>query len=58
MNIYGVNMDTAMDMDEAYKKVSVVICAKNEEKNIGPVLSKLSKYGEVLVIDGHSSDRT
>lgn len=51
-------MDTAMDMDEAYKKVSVVICAKNEEENIGPVLSKLSKYGEVLVIDGHSSDRT
>lgn len=39
--------------------VSVVIPAKNEEKSIGRVIEGVKKYAdEVLVIDGHSTDRT
>ena len=39
--------------------VSIVIPAKDEEGIIGPVVEAVRRYGdEVLVVDGHSSDRT
>ena len=39
--------------------VSVVICAKNEEATIREVVEGSRKYAdEILVIDGHSTDRT
>jgi hypothetical protein len=43
------------------KKLSVVICAKNEEKFIGPCLKALRAQTirpEIIVVDGHSTDRT
>ncbi len=39
--------------------VSIVIPAKNEEKTIGEIINAVKKYGEeVLVVDGHSTDKT
>ena len=41
--------------------ISVVVCAKNEEKYIGKCLKCLKKQTlkpEIIVVDGHSSDRT
>jgi len=40
-------------------RVSVIIPAKNEERSIGEVIKKVKRYAwEVLVVDGHSKDRT
>jgi hypothetical protein len=40
-------------------KVSVVVPAMNEEKNIGPVLSELPEgLHEVILVDGNSKDNT
>lgn len=40
-------------------KITAIILAKNEEKNIGGVIKGVKKYtNEVLVIDGHSYDLT
>ena len=38
--------------------VTVVIPTKNEEGLIGEIVSSVRPYGEVLVVDGHSTDRT
>lgn len=39
--------------------VSVVILARNEERSIGDVIAEVKPYcAEVLVMDGHSRDRT
>ena len=38
--------------------VSVVIPTKNEEGLIGEIIDSVRSYGEVLVIDGRSTDRT
>lgn len=39
--------------------VTIVVSAKNEEGGIGKVLASIKKYGdEVIVIDGHSKDKT
>lgn len=39
------------------KKVSIVICSKNEALTIAKVIKKVKRYAdEVLVIDGHSKD--
>ncbi len=39
--------------------VSVVIPARNEERNIGPIIEKALPYcDEVVVVDGHSKDKT
>lgn len=38
--------------------VTVVIPTKNEEGLIGEIIDSVRSYGEVLVIDGRSSDRT
>ena len=41
------------------KTISVVVLARNEEKNIRLVLEKIKLHtDEVIVVDGHSSDRT
>jgi len=45
--------------DYPYPKVSVVICALNEEKNLPHVLPKIPGWvDEVLLVDGHSADKT
>lgn len=39
--------------------VTVVIPARNEERNIGPIIEKTLPYcDEVVVVDGHSKDKT
>ena len=38
--------------------VTVVIPTKNEEGLIGEIVDSVRPYGDVLVIDGHSTDRT
>lgn len=40
-------------------KISIVIPTKNEEYSIEHIISSVRKYGdEILVVDGHSRDRT
>ena len=40
-------------------KVSIVICTKNEERGIAEVIQQCIPFGdEVIVMDGHSTDRT
>src|SRR5665648_140528 len=42
-----------------YPKVSVVICALNEEKNLPQVLPYIPSWvDEVILMDGHSTDNT
>ncbi len=38
--------------------VSVVIAAKNEERNIEDALQSVSRFGEIIIIDDFSSDST
>jgi glycosyltransferase involved in cell wall biosynthesis len=38
--------------------VTVVIPTRNEEGLIGEIVDSVRPYGDVLVVDGHSSDRT
>lgn len=38
--------------------ITIVIPSKNEEGLIGEIIDSVRRYGEVLVIDGHSTDRT
>jgi dolichol-phosphate mannosyltransferase len=38
--------------------VEIVIPAKNEEGLIGEIIDAVASYGRVLVVDGHSTDRT
>lgn len=43
------------------RQISVVVCAKNEERNIGKCLEMLSHQKvkpEIIVVDGHSNDKT
>lgn len=39
-------------------ELAIVIPARNEEKTIKKVILSLKKYGDILVIDDHSSDNT
>ena len=42
-----------------YPTVSVVICTLNEEKNLTYVLPQIPAWvDEVVLVDGHSTDRT
>jgi dolichol-phosphate mannosyltransferase len=38
--------------------VTIVIPSKNEEGLIGEIVDSVRPYGDVLVVDGHSTDRT
>ena len=38
--------------------VTVVIPTRNEEGLIGEIVDAVRSYGDVLVVDGHSNDRT
>jgi glycosyltransferase involved in cell wall biosynthesis len=40
------------------KKLSVIIIAKNEEKNIGDCLDSISWADEIILVDDHSDDNT
>ena len=39
-------------------RIGIVIPARNEEKTIKKVIVSLKKYGDVLVVDDSSSDKT
>ncbi len=39
-------------------KLAITLSAYNEEKNLKPVLEEAAKYGEVILVDDGSSDRT
>ncbi len=39
-------------------ELAIVIPARNEEKTIKKVILSLKKYGDILVIDDHSSDKS
>ena len=47
-------------MKKNTEKVSVVVCAKNEEKRIKNCLEsiKKNKIDEIILIDGNSKDKT
>lgn len=50
--------DAGEDQNEA-RTITVVIPAKNEERNIAWVLERIPSYvDEVLLVDGHSTDET
>jgi glycosyltransferase involved in cell wall biosynthesis len=52
-------MSSSGDQNDRPVSISVVIPAKNEEKNIAAVLAELpSTVTEVLLVDGRSTDRT
>lgn len=39
--------------------ISIIICAKNEERGIKEVIDSCKHYGaEIIVVDGHSADKT
>lgn len=45
--------------EDIRKRVSVVICAKNEEQSIGQIIEHTKPYStEIIVVDGNSSDKT
>jgi len=56
--------DYAASISSPQTKISVIIPARNEEKNIGPLLQAIqeqtypSSLFEVIVVDDHSSDAT
>ena len=40
-------------------KITIIIPTKNEERGVGDIIEKCQKYAdEVIVIDGHSTDKT
>jgi glycosyltransferase involved in cell wall biosynthesis len=44
---------------DGYPRISVVICALNEEGSLPQVLCKMPNWvNEVILVDGHSKDRT
>lgn len=47
-------------MSKNYKKVSVVVCTKNEEKRIKICLESIlkNKVDEIILVDGNSKDKT
>lgn len=52
-------------MDQAHSnnlnghRVTVVVPARNEERNLGPILERARAYcDELIVVDGHSTDAT
>jgi glycosyltransferase involved in cell wall biosynthesis len=48
-----------MEKPETYPKVSVLICALNEEVNLPHILPQIPpEIGEIILVDGHSNDNT
>ena len=48
-----------MNRPEGYPKISVIICTLNEAENLPHVLPKIPQWvDEIILVDGHSSDRT
>ncbi|HYM19834.1 MAG TPA: glycosyltransferase [Candidatus Kapabacteria bacterium] len=60
----GLRRNSVSAISSIVKKVSVVVCARNEEKNIDECLESLSKLDypaeslQIVVVDDHSDDRT
>jgi len=61
-NVWQYRKTKKIESDEKLRKVSVLIPARNEEKNIRKVLESVLAYSspdlEVIVADDHSSDQT
>ena len=48
-----------MSNPAGYPKISVIICTLDEEENLPYVLPKIPEWvDEILLVDGHSTDRT
>jgi glycosyltransferase involved in cell wall biosynthesis len=48
-----------MNKPAGYPRISVIICALNEEMNLPYVLPKIPEWvDEVILVDGHSTDNT
>jgi len=48
-----------MNKPKDYPKISVIICTKNEAKNLPHVLPKIPSWvDEIILVDGHSRDKT
>ena len=39
-------------------RLAIVIPARNEEKTIKKVITSLKKYGDILIVDDSSTDKT
>jgi glycosyltransferase involved in cell wall biosynthesis len=49
----------SMDKPKGCPRISVIICALNEEQNLSHVLPKVPDWvDELILVDGHSTDRT
>jgi len=47
------------DKPKNYPSITTVICALDEEESLPDILSKIPKWvDEILLVDGHSTDRT
>jgi dolichol-phosphate mannosyltransferase len=45
--------------DKIRERISVVICARNEEKSLGEIIRGVKPFcGEIIVMDGRSTDKT
>jgi glycosyltransferase involved in cell wall biosynthesis len=52
-------IDSAFTRQADFPKVSVIICALNEEPNLPKVLPRIPDWvQEVILVDGHSTDKT
>ena len=53
------HLQTKSDGDAHSPSITVLICTLNEEQNIAHVLTRIpSSVSEILIVDGHSTDRT
>lgn len=51
--------DSAQPVIQGRPRISIVICALNEEHNLPLVLPKIPKWvDEIILVDGHSTDNT
>jgi glycosyltransferase involved in cell wall biosynthesis len=52
-------MNSNQQIKSSYPKVSVIICALNEEANLSKVLKNIPNWiAEVILVDGYSKDKT
>ncbi|OIQ52784.1 glycosyltransferase family 2 protein [Neomoorella thermoacetica] len=55
----NANENINYELDLKDKKVTVLLCTLNEEKNLPYILPSIPKFvNEILIVDGHSKDNT
>lgn len=48
-----------MSNPESYPRISIIVCALNEEMNLPHILPNIPRWvHEIILVDGHSSDNT